>query len=59
MAYMMEANRQANELQAQGDIADNQEIRRTSDEAMQHAWNNTQRRTQVANENIAQMNAAK
>jgi len=36
MAYMMDANRVANELRAQGDLADNQEIRRTSDESNQH-----------------------
>lgn len=58
MAYQMEAQRQANELRAQGDLADNQEIRRTSDESNQHQWANTQRRTEVANQNIAQINAA-
>ena len=58
MAYQMEAQRQANELRAQGDLADNQEIRRTSDESNQHQWANTQRRAEVANQNIAQINAA-
>ena len=58
MAYQMEAQRQANELRAQGDLADNQEIRRTSDESNQHQWANTQRRTEVANQNTAQINAA-
>ena len=58
MAYMMDANRVANELRAQGDLADNQEIRRTSDESNQHQWANTQRATEVANANIASLNQA-
>jgi len=45
----MESNRAANELQAQGDLADNQEIRRTSDESNAHSWGNTERRTQAFN----------
>jgi hypothetical protein len=40
MAYMMEAKRVGDELRAQGDLADNQEIRRTSDESNQHQWAN-------------------
>jgi len=62
MAYQMEAQRQANELRAQGDLADNQEIRRTSDESNQHQWANTQRDTEVANHNLLELikaNAAK
>jgi len=38
---MMEANRVGNELKSQGDIVDNTEIRRTSDESNQHQWANT------------------
>ena len=52
MAYQMEAKRVGDELRAQGDLADNQEIRRTSDESNQHQWANTQRDTEVANYNI-------
>jgi hypothetical protein len=54
----MEAKRIGDELRAQGDLADNAEIRRTSDESNQHQWANTQRRTEVANLNVAQINAA-
>ena len=57
-AYMMEANRVGNELKSQGDIVDNTEIRRTSDESNQHQWANTQRRTEIANANIASINMA-
>ena len=58
MAYMMEARRVGDELKAQGDLADNAEIRRTSDESNQHQWANTQRRTETANANIEQINYA-
>jgi hypothetical protein len=58
MAYQYEAKRIGDELRAQGDIADNQEIRRTSDESNQHQWANTQRATEVANANIASINQA-
>lgn len=58
MAYMMEAKRVGDELRAQGDLADNQEIRRTSDESNQHQWANTQRATEVANSNITELNKA-
>lgn len=58
MAYQYEAKRIGDELRAQGDLADNQEIRRTSDESNQHQWANTQRATEVANANIASMNQA-
>ena len=57
MAYQMEAKRVGDEMRAQGDLADNQEIRRTSDESNQHQWANTQRATEVANANIASINA--
>jgi len=58
MAYQMEAKRAADELRAQGDLADNAEIRRTSDESNQHAWGNVQRATEVANRNLIEMNNA-
>lgn len=58
MAYQMEAKRVGDELRTQGDLADNQEIRRTSDESNQHQWANTQRATEVANANIASINQA-
>ena len=62
VAYMNEAKRIGDDLRAQGDLADNQEIRRTSDESNQHQWANIQRATEVANANhasIAQANASK
>ena len=55
MAYQMEAKRIGDEMRAQGDLADNAEIRRTSDESNQHQWSNTERRTQVANTNLAEL----
>ena len=58
IAYQMEAKRIGDELRAQGDLADNQEIRRTSDESNQHQWANTQRVTEVANANVAAINYA-
>ena len=58
MAYQMEARRVGDELRAQGDLADNAEIRRTSDESNQHQWANTQRATEVANYNNAAINQA-
>lgn len=58
MAYQMEAKRVGDEMRAQGDLADNQEIRRTSDESNQHQWANTQRATEVANANTAAINYA-
>jgi hypothetical protein len=54
----MEAKRAADELKAQGDLADNAEIRRTSDESNQHQWANIQRATEVANRNLIEMNNA-
>ena len=58
IAYQNEAKRIGDELRAQGDLADNQEIRRTSDESNQHQYANTQRNTEVANYNIASINQA-
>ena len=59
VAYMNEAKRIGDELRAQGDLADNQEIRRTSDESNQHQWANTQRNTEVANNNFTELIKAK
>lgn len=62
MAYIHEAGKVANELKEQGDLADNQEIRRTTDESNQHQWANTQRNTEIANNNLTELikaNAAK
>ena len=58
IAYQNEAKRIGDELRAQGDLADNAEIRRTSDESNQHQWANTQRDTEIANTNIASINQA-
>lgn len=58
VTYMNEAKRIGDELRAQGDLADNQEIRRTSDESNQHQWANTQRNTEVANNNTTEINKA-
>ena len=55
MAYQMETKRIGDELRAQGDLADNQEIRRTSDESNQHQWANTQRDTELANSNLTEL----
>ena len=55
MAYQMEAQRQANELKAQGDLADNQRIRETSEQSMAHTDANRERDTEVANSNLTEM----
>lgn len=55
-ATMLDANRQANELQTQGFIADNNEIRRTKAEALQRQEDNMARRSEVANFNRASIN---
>lgn len=55
IAYMNEAKRIGDELKAQGDLADNQEIRRTSDESNQHQWANKQRDVEVANSNFTEL----
>ena len=54
MAYQLEAADKANELRAQGDLADNAEIRRTSEESMQKQWENKARDSEVANYNWAE-----
>lgn len=50
-AMSLDANRQANELERQGFLADDQEIKRTSQEALKRQEDNTARRSQVANYN--------
>ncbi len=59
IAYMNEAKRVGDELRAQGDLADNQEIRRTSDESNQHQWANQQRLSENTNYNTTERNKAK
>ena len=51
MAYQMEAKRIGDEARAQGDLIDNQEIRRTSELSKQHSDANIARDNQVANAN--------
>ena len=58
VAYRNEARRNGNELRAQGDLADNQETRRTSDESNQHQWANKQRLSETANYNTTEINKA-
>ena len=58
MAYRFESRRAGNELRAQGDLADNQRIRETSEQSAQHADANTQRATEVANANLKSINYA-
>lgn len=59
MAYRMEAKRIGDEARAQGDLADNAEIRRTSDISDQHAWTNKARDNEVAGYNSAELNRVK
>lgn len=47
---MFEGNRQANMLETEGFLADNQEIKRTQAESLRRAEDNIARRTAVANE---------
>ena len=55
IAYQNEAKRIGDELRAQGDLADNQRIRETSQESMAHADANRERDTTVANSNLTEM----
>ena len=55
IAYQNEAKRIGDELRAQGDLADNQRIRETSQESMAHADANTERNTTVANSNLTEL----
>lgn len=50
-ARMLEGQRQANDLQYQGFLADNREIRRTQAEALQRQEGNIARRSALANKN--------
>lgn len=59
MAYRNEAKRIGDEGRAQGDLADNAEIRRTSDISDQHAWTNVARDNEVAGYNSAELNRVK
>ena len=58
MAYQFEAKRVGDELKAQGDLADNQRIRETSEQSSQHLDANIQRATEVANANNKAINYA-
>lgn len=55
IAYQNEAKRIGDELRAQGDLADNQRIRETSQESMAHADANRERDTTLANSNLTEM----
>lgn len=55
-ARMLEGQRQANQLQAEGFLADDQEIRRTQAEAITRQEDNMARRSEVANFNRASIN---
>ena len=55
MAYQNEAKRIGDELRAQGDLADNQRIRETSQESMAHADANKERDTTLANSNLTEI----
>lgn len=55
-ARQFDANRQGNELQYQGFLADDKEIQRTKAEALKRQEDNIQRRTDVANFNRESIN---
>lgn len=55
-ARMLEGQRQANQLQAEGFLADDKEIRRTQAEALARQEDNMARRSEVANFNRASIN---
>lgn len=55
-ARMLEGQRQANQLQTEGFLADDQEIRRTQAEALTRQEDNMARRSEVANFNRASIN---
>lgn len=57
-ARSLEANRQANDLQYQGFLADDKEILRTKQEALKRQEDNIARRTDTANFNRASINQA-
>lgn len=56
LAGQLDANKQANELQYQGFIADDREIKRTSAEALKRQEDNKARRSEVANINRERIN---
>lgn len=56
LASQMEANRQARDLEYQGFLADDREIRRTRQEALARQEDNMARRSEVANYNRDQFN---
>lgn len=55
-ARMLEGQRQANQLQAEGFLADDREIKRTQEEALKRQEDNMARRSEVANFNRASIN---
>lgn len=57
-ARQLEANKQATDLEYQGFLADDKEIKRTQQEALNRQENNLARRTEVANTNRAAINQA-
>lgn len=57
-ARSLDANRQANDLQYQGFLADDKEIQRTKQEALKRQEDNIARRTDTANYNRASINQA-
>ena len=58
LAGELQANKQANELEQKGFLTDDAEIKRTSNEALVRQEDNMARRSAVANENRAAINAA-
>lgn len=56
LAHNLDANRQATDLEYQGFLADDKEIKRTSAEALKRQEDNLARRTDVANRNRASIN---
>ena len=55
-ARMLEGQKYANDLQYQGYLADDKEIKRTQDEALSRQENNMARRSYTANFNRASIN---
>lgn len=55
-ARMLEGQRQANQLQAEGALMDDKEIRRTTAEALARQEDNMARRSETANVNMAAIN---
>lgn len=57
-ARSLEANKQATDIEYQGFLADDKEVQRTKAAALDRQEDNMARRTDVANKNIASVNAA-